>query len=278
MKYLFLLFSLYSTLLIKADIVEIPRQDLKNIKCFFEDLIDQHDYAYTIFGSKPMSLADFCLESPRNLSFYKWLRSKIFMIRRKAILKSWYKYREEFDFKDFIFLDEEHDWINCLVMILINKKNMLHVLEEHSSIFKEELGEDFNPELFLERLEKKEVSITKAINKSQKLMGIMLGYGVRNATLFQERFNIRKSMWKREKDNLPEDEALTKKLANVEGQCNDFSELEEDAIMHPLYFLADTSHPETVRLKKQYEDDRQKIEELMRQPKFMNKVLERLIR
>ncbi len=277
MRCLFLLFSLCSTLLIKADIVAIPHQDLKKIKFLFEYLIDHHDYAYTIFGSKPMSLADFCLEAPRDLSFYKWIGSRILMLKRRAVLKAWYKYRDEFDFKDFIFLDEENDWINCLALILINKNNMLRTLQEHSSIFKEELGKDFTPESFLEKLEKREVSIAKSINKSQKLMGIMLGYGVRNATLFQQRFDIMKAMWKIEKDHLPEDEILTKKLATVEEQCGDFSELDVDPILPPLYFLADVSHVETITLKERYEADRRKIEADMKQPNFMDKVLKRLI-
>src|SRR5262245_41367041 len=136
MRYLFLLFSLCLTFSIKADITHIPRHDQKNIKYLFKDLIDEHDYAYTLFGSKPMSLADYGLESPSNLSFYRKLRSKFLMFKRRSSLNSWYKYRDEFDLKDFIFLDEEKDWIDCLVLVLINKKNMLRVLREHSSIFK----------------------------------------------------------------------------------------------------------------------------------------------
>lgn len=262
----------------RGNINNVPHRDLNNIKYLFENLIDDHDYSYTIFGSKPMSLADFCLEVPKDRPFYSWIKSQVFLFKRKASLRAWYKYRNEFDLKDFIFLDEENDWIkDCLVLFLINKKNMLRILDDHKSIFREELGQSFSPESFLEKLEKKEISVAKAINKSQKLMGIMLGYGIRNASLFQERFDIMKAIWKREKDGLPEDKALTQKLAEFETQCGDFSELEEDAIIHPLYFLADVSHPETIALKHQYEQERQKIIELKKKPNFMNLVLERLV-
>jgi hypothetical protein len=244
----------------------------------FKDLIDEHDYAYTIFGSKPMSLADFGLESPPNLPFHRKLRSKFLMFKRRSSLNSWYKYRDDFDLKDFIFLDEEKDWIDCLVLILINKKNMLRVLRENSSIFKEELGEDFTPESFLEKLEKREVSIAIAIKESQKLMGIMLGYGVRNATLFQDRFVFKKALSQIEKNNFHEDETITKHLADIEAQCEDFSEFEADAVIPPLYFLADVSHPETIELKRQYEKDRQKIEEMMQKPNFMDMDLKRLVK
>jgi hypothetical protein len=276
MRYLFLLLSLYSNFSLKADIIDVPHRDLKNIKYLFEELVNHHDYAYTIFGSKPMSLADFSLEVPKDLPLHKKISSKISMVKRKASLNSWLKYKDEIDLKDFIFLDDERDWISCLVLILINKKNMLCVLHENVSIFKKELGDDFTPETFLEKIEKREVSIAKAINKSQKLMGLMLGYGARNATLFQERFDIMKAIWKRERDNLPEDERLAKKLSDVETQCGDFSELEKDAMIHPLYFLADISHHETIELKQRYDEERRRIEKIRKKPGFMDKVLIRL--
>ena len=161
--------------LLKADIHDVPKAEIVNVKYFFEDLIDRHDFSYAIFGSKPMSLADYGLRFPGPRPLHRWIRSLYLYLRLKAGLNTWYRYRENFDFKDFIFLDEENDWINdCLVLFFINKKNMLRVLREHESIFKEELGESFTPESFLAKLETRETSLAKAINKSQKLMGIML--------------------------------------------------------------------------------------------------------
>jgi len=260
-----------------TNVQNIPQTDLKHIKDLFEELIDNYDYSYTIFGSKPMSLADFALEAPKDLPLFKRIRSQVFMYKRKARLHAWYKHRNEFDLKDFIFLDDEEDLLNCLVLILINKKNMLKILHENETIFKEELGDSFIPESFLEKLEKRETSLSKATNKSQRLMGIMLGYGVRNATLFQERYDIMKVVWNREKENLAEDKILTKKLADIEMSCGDFNELDERAIIRPLYFLADVSHPETVALQQKYERERQQIIELRKKSNFMDIVLQRLV-
>ena len=277
MKYILVLISLCLTLLVKAEIDNVPRHDLKNVKYLFECLVDRHDFSYTIFGSKPMSLADFCLKVPPGLSPYKWVRSQFFMFKKRTSLRSWYKYRDEFDFKDFIFLDEEEDLISCLALIIINKKSMLWVLREHESIFKEELGDSFIPEVFLEKFEKKEISFAKATHKSQKLLGIMLGYGVRNATIFQDRYDLTKAIAKRKKENLPEDEVLKQKLNAIESQVNCFSELDADAIIHPIYFLADLSHPETISLQKKYEQERQKLIELRKKCNFMDLVLKRLV-
>lgn len=277
MKYLLALFSLCLTLSVKAEMHNVPQRDIKHVKYLFERLIDEHDFAYTIFGSKPMSLADFALEVPSGLPTHRRIRSGFFLMKAKASLRAWYKYKNEFELKDFIFLDEEADLFNCLVLVLINKKNLLSVLHENESIFRQELDDPFTPELFLEKLEKRETSLAKLIHNNHRLLGIMLGYGVRNATLFQERSELLKEITKRQQAELSEDGTLTQKLNALESHMGDFSELDANATVHPLYFLADVSHPETIALKKQYEEERQEIIELRKKRNFRDLVLERLV-
>lgn len=272
MKYLILLLSFCLTLSLKADIRDIPKRDLDEIKSLFERFIFAYDFGYTIFGSKPMSLADMCLKIPPGLPIHRHLKARFLLTKSKRRLNTWYKYKNEFEFKDFILLDTEEETPDCFIFILINKKNLLEVLHTHESIFKQELGESFNPESFLEILEKREITLAKATNDSHRLLGIMLGYGARNATLFQERVNLTKAVKRMS------DEELIRKLEVVESQIGDFNEFEEDdPMIPPLYFLADISHPETVALKKRYAQDREAIERLMKKPRFMDLVLKRLL-
>jgi hypothetical protein len=70
---------------------------------------------------------------------------------------------------------------------------------------------------------------------------------------------------------------FSKKLEALEAQLGDFSEFERDPITTPIYFLADISHPETIALKERYAKDRQKIEALVKGPKFMDRVFQRLL-
>jgi|GEM_PF-6714414 len=258
---------------LESSIQNIPQKDIKKIESFFEDLIKWHDFAYPIFGSKPMSLADYNLKVPGQLPFYKKIRSWFRLTKRKDQLEAWYKYKNEFELNEFIFLDEEKDLFNCLALILINQKNMLQLLKTHEAIFKEELGDSFTPESFLETLKNRKLSLGQATKNNQKLLGIMLGYGVRNATLFQERYHLMKKITQ---GGLAEINELTDKLNRLEEQVGNFSELEEDASISPLYFLADRYHPETMTLKKQYELDRQNIEHMQQKPHFMDTVLQRL--
>src|ERR1700722_15546951 len=266
------LFSLAS---IKADIGKIPEKDFTKIKSFFAHLIHQHDFAYAIFGSKPMSLADICLRV-LNLPIYQQLKIKFLLINIKNNLNTWYKYKDRFNLKDFVLLDKEEDLCRSVVIVLINKKNMLSVLKEHKEIFKQELGDTFTPESFLEKIETRELSLAKSINHHYGLLGIMLGYGARNAMLFQERLNVLKEMEK-SKSRLSLRDDLEQKLLELDSQCQEFREFEEFPLVRPLYFRADLSHPETIELKKRYENDRQKIAELMQKPNFIEKALERLV-
>jgi hypothetical protein len=270
----FFLVIIFLTVGVQAD---VPPRDLKKIRHLFEVLVDHHDYAYTIFGSKPMALADFCLEVPPHLPFYRWMRSHYLMFKRRASLKAWYKYRDQFKFENFIFLDEEKDLISSLALILINKNTLLRVLQAHKTVFKEELGDSFSPQSFLEQLDKREVSFAQATHHNQKLIGIMLGYGLRNATLFKERCDLKKAIAKRKKANLAVDERLTQQLSDLEAHCGDFSDLEEEAIVRPLYFLADLSHPETISLKQRYEKERVRLIELRKRPNFLDLTFDELL-
>jgi len=119
MKYLVILFALFIPFALKADISNIPQRDIEEIKSLFERLIVAYDFGYTIFGSKPMSLADMCLQIPSHLSFYKHLKARVLLTKSKNRINAWLKHRNEFHFKDFIFLDNEEDTPDCFVFILI---------------------------------------------------------------------------------------------------------------------------------------------------------------
>lgn len=273
-KILSIIFITFISLRLEAFFHDIPENEAKKIKFLFEYLIYEHDFSYTIFGSKPMSLADICLWEA-DLSIPEKFRSDFFLIQIKEGLNAWYKYKQSLDFKEYILLDREEDLFECLVFVLINKQSMLSLLHSHEKIFRQKLGEEFNPESFLAKIERREITLAKAINHDQGLLGIMLGYGVRNAMLFQERSNLVKQIEKK-KELLFADKELEKKFQTIESQLQNFSEFEEFAVVMPLHFGADLNHPETIELQKKYESDRQKIAELMKKPNFIEKALKRL--
>jgi hypothetical protein len=274
MKYFLLIFSLLLPFSSKAGIDQIPKAGLVEIKSLFDYLCCEHDFSYVIFGSKPMALADICLETT-DVPVHRQFRAQMLIIQTKERLNAWYKYKNELKLNDFILLDKEEDLFDCLVFILIHKAHMLSLLQSHEVIFKEILGDSFSPKTFLDKIEKRNISLAQAIHNHYGLLGIMLGYGVRNSMLFQERLTILKELAKC-KHLLSKDNELEKRFRKLDAQFQDFSEFEEFPLLRPLYFGADLSHPETIALKSRYKQDRQKIEELMKKPHFMDRVLKRL--
>ena len=160
MKYLIFLFLIFLASQSDAAIQNIQEQDIKKIQFLFEHLIYEHDFAYVIFGSKPMALADICLWMP-DVPIHKRIHAQLYLIQMNESLKSWYKHKDKFTFKDFILLDKEEDLFRCLVFVLIHKSHMLSHLHAHENIFKKILGDSFTPESFLEKIEKRELSLAK---------------------------------------------------------------------------------------------------------------------
>lgn len=275
MKSLIFLFLILLTFQVNASLSNIQEQEVKKILSLFEDLIYEHDFSYVIFGSKPMALADICLWVP-DIPIHRRIHSTLNLIQTKERLKAWYKYKDEFNLKDFILLDKEEDLFECLVFVLIHKARMLSHLHLYENIFTEILGNSFTPESFLEKIEKREVSLANAINHNHGLLGIMLGYGVRNSLLFQEKRVLFKEIEKR-KWILSKESELYKKFQKIHSQLQPFNEFEEFSIIMPLHFAADISHPETIELREKYKNDQQKIAKLMRKPKFINRALIRLM-
>lgn len=276
MKKVFIFLILCLALSAQAQISNIPKQDLKEIEFLFDYLISEHDFAYTLFGSKPMSLADLSLRPPCRLPATRQNQALNFRKKLMSSLKAWDKYKKHFKSQDFIILDSEDGFFSCTTFFIIHKNNLLSLLKNHESLFKQELGSAFTPETFLEKLEKRETTLAEAIHTNDKLLGIMLGYGVRNASLFQERLDLKKALVKSRQLSAPIKE-LTKRLSIVEAQMSDFSVFEENAVIPPLYFLADASHPETIELKEKYEKERLKLIHLKQQPKFIECALKRLL-
>jgi len=272
--FLFLLFACTS-FLANASIKEIPKSEFKKIKYLYTYLLTEHDFSYVVFGSKPMALADICLWLP-DVPVYRRMHAEERLFKTKSALKAWYAYKQEFAFNEFILLDKEEDLFDCLVFVLIHKKNMLALLHKHQSIFKEKLGSSFEPEFFLKKIESRELSLAQAIHGNLGLLGIMLGYGVKNSMLYQERYEIRKAINDR-KGLLATGNELEMRLKAINEKFNNFSEYEEFASIMPLHFCAVLEDEETKELKKQYTKDREAIQAIMKNGDLTDQAFEKMI-
>jgi hypothetical protein len=170
---------------IKAILSQIPKDDYEALDQLFRTLVIENYFAYTLFGSKPMT---------HKGVFYGVLtreRSKdnegdqIFL----TYWEIWKKYasRPEFQTPNYFFVEKKLP--ELFEIHFLNRKNVLACVQEYLSTFKEILGEGVTPEkIYYNMITSNDVY--EALGNSQILYGILFGFGEKNARGYHEKFEL----------------------------------------------------------------------------------------
>jgi hypothetical protein len=283
---LFLLFT-YATFAqnVKNVLSNIPQKDREALESLFHRMMFRDYLSYTLFGDKPISLSgDFILTPYENIlnshGLYKcggifWKNWEI-----------WEKYKDIFPIQNYLFVIEPS--INCpgiRNIIFINKKNFVKKVNQHIDIFREKLNHDLNGNALLAEIEKKQI-FAPIIRNDEMLWGILLGYGVHNANLYNERNKLERFIIFETLPKIPE---------RKPDPAKNFSSIEEEQkylnsrlklfgehfysplILNTVHFVADWEHPETRALEKKYRELRGQISAIYAQGDFLEITLSKLI-
>ena len=168
----------------------IPQEDRWILEGFFRALILQEGGAFTLFGDKPITY-DAYFESQKDEVPNLLTAGRCWQGNEhcKAGWQVWEKYRHLFPSKDFLLL-AKHRNENWIEIILLNKALLTQKMQEHLCEFKSILGQGFTPESFLSQYEKSDDSLFHLLKEHHGLFGILLGFGKRNAWMYQERDRI----------------------------------------------------------------------------------------
>ena len=243
----------------------IPQEDREDLTRLFHLIFLEQDGAYTIFGDKPVSLSGaFIIAS--------WETTA----KRKAgyithLWKTWQMYRDLFEIKKYIIVGEKFKIkksnIVAFHIFVINKEAFIKSINRHKSLFEYVLKKKINPEILLHDIENGKISFWESIRFNEMLLGILLGYGAHNATLFNQRQHHFFDIFKRDKATLE-----TKK-----NKLEFFGEERHPVmIVNPVQFAADLAHPETIRLDKKYKALRIKIGTIYSKEDLLAKTLSQL--
>jgi hypothetical protein len=165
---------------------QISVVDKTDLDSFFRLLIQNHEFGYTLFGSKPITVYNFFKMS----NDYSSMQQCLVFEKGWA---AWLKNQHLFPSEKFVFKKEERKRSAEFVdLYLINKQQVLREIYQHLDLFKEHLGETISPELVLERLCSEEP--IHNILTSQVLWGIFLGYGEKNARAFEKESDVLKAI------------------------------------------------------------------------------------
>jgi|GEM_PF-2346968 hypothetical protein len=212
---------------------KISKEDYAQLEQLFRILFFENYFAYTLFGSKPMTYHGAFYEQPIHVTIDNPNSELIFLTNWKI----WEKYSKlpEFKSENFVFIYEKRP--ELFGIHFISKRNILSCVRDNIDIFKDILGSEINPEKVLQAIETSN-DIYETLGDTHLLYGILFGFGTQNAIAFHQKFDLELPL----PDPMPF-----------------HTEEPED---HPLplpYFMTFFPNAETERLQKQYANEREMI-------------------
>lgn len=290
MKTYFILFLILNFCKLYAQDVQsvlsnISVEDKKDLSTFFSFIMKGNHLAYTLFGEKPISLAAYFTKTPyNNVLIIKSSDGSLAI----EYLKIWKKHENKFNIKNFLFIEEKSiDCPDVNNIVLINKKEFVKIVDRNIDIFKKILKWDVTGLKLLNKIEENKKFI-EHIQNSQLLWGILLGYGVHNAKLFDRRCQL--EYFVEDDDLVLQKTILMKPPEPTEG----FSSIEEEydflkahltlfgshnyspLMIGTVHFMADHEHAETKILAKKYAEMRSKIALIYAENEFLEVTLSKL--
>jgi hypothetical protein len=151
---------------------KIPAKDQEALTLFFETLLS-NDFAYTLFGDKPVSCNNYPLEGDGSIKCSCLNYGK----------KIWEQYSALFTSSKFIFKYQPRDLYRFPLedIFLINKDAFLQTVTQYLPTFQSILGRDITPEKLLHRILQENSNYEEVLNYHSGLIGLLYGFGYTNA-------------------------------------------------------------------------------------------------
>lgn len=161
----------------------MPNLDREVLDSFFRLLSSDHNFSYTLFGNKPVSLVDYSARVTLGTLYHP---NEALIFERGW--ERWESYAALFPSHEFILKRCKGN--KSIGIFLIHKKHTLESISDHLDIFQKILGYHVYPQQLLEQLCDPQQDVMKTLNQSSTLMGILLGYGMTNSADFERKAAI----------------------------------------------------------------------------------------
>jgi hypothetical protein len=234
---------------------DISPKDRDYLEYFFKYTIKFSSFGYVLYGSKPMSIDTYKYTAPKQP--INWVDFILDYIQDGCLLnkyylkkgwETWEKYHNRFPMNNFVLISYKAPWDpnNYMEFCLINRSNFIQTVNDHLDDFKAILGSEVTSESILENYLAQD-SYFSLIRSHDGLFGSLLGYGRNNAWAF----------YNDDKNLLP------------------FSEFSPLSQIWPSLFKA-LPGEETQILKEKYMRQREEIEYIYSDGKFLSRTLLKL--
>ena len=254
----------------------IPEPDREDIRLLFHTILFKDHGVYTLFGDKPISVSGDFLVTPYENVLEGMKCGGIFWKQ----WQTWDKYKHLFPSRKYIFLREpnvlgDSESYEVDLIFIINKDEFIKTVDNHKSLFEAVLGKKIDARFLLESIEKGKISLLRSIDNNEMLLGILLGYGKHNSSLYMKRSRDFLEFEVGDEDRFYVGDA---RLKPIHKKLNFFGSYGySPLIVSSVHFVADFSHPETKYLERKYKDARGKISSIYSQGDFLEITLTQLI-
>ena len=157
--------------------------EASKITLLFRYLVLHEGFGYTLFGTKPLS----CVSFIKDTSF---LIDSVFEPNSYAISRvywsTWKKFFPNLYFNNFIFVENFSSRV--FQVYLVNKKLCLKIIKEHVSDFQNILKINKSPKEILNHIIQSKNIFNNGLCRSHYLMGLLFGYGKKNAMAFEKTY------------------------------------------------------------------------------------------
>lgn len=168
---------------------KMPKKDREHLDYFFRELVQWDGFGYVLLGNKPVALT---VVTEKFYPFHSYLNFREAIIPRawksKKGYQTWLKYQASFPTSRFALCYEKFDKFTPgnAIMTLVNKQAFSQLVEEEKELFKQILHREVTGTMLLEEAKQRPL-LGEVLQDNDILIGLVLGYGKENATLFYQR-------------------------------------------------------------------------------------------
>jgi hypothetical protein len=242
----------------------IPDRDRKDLEELFNYFVKRTTFSYTLFGDKPVSWLVISLpEFPKLRTSKRIIHKFSGQNPLWSKWRIWKTYEKDFPLKNYLLIEDINSSnAHRKDIFFINKKYFIEAVNQHKAIFQKVLNRQVSGKVLLDEVENKS-SLQSVLAHNDLLLGILLGFGEHNASLYQEREDLGVS-YKQYKSILVKDAQEFEKLERKAEEITDVLQPIGDCEYSPLLigtvqFVADLEFPQTKGFQQKYNLWRERI-------------------
>jgi hypothetical protein len=164
-----------------------PREKMQG---FLEELLLEHGGAYTLFGSKAVTMENLLDYSPEDIvalrEYFQQHPKVDYVLVDRQLEEGWEAWKNQAMPVSKKYVLAEVIFPCSHMLVFVNIPNTIDVMNRHRGEFEEILGKGFEVQEIIEELQAGTYSKWVKLLSDPLTSGILLGYGTENARLFRD--------------------------------------------------------------------------------------------